>query len=66
MATTWSCSDGHTHDMRSGNKDSNSVGGIGRECGSSGDRITGMNYTSDGGTPTREWTASTRVEAAAT
>mgnify|MGYP001270222546 CR=1 FL=1 len=69
MASTWTCSDSHVHEMNRAviTYDSRSAGGEGVECVTSGDRITGMTYAS-GATaaiPRREWTASTRAEAAA-
>jgi len=68
MASSWSCSDGHTHELNNGVKDSRSAQGEGRECVTSGDRITGMTYPSAGAAVVvlREWTASTRTEAVAT
>ncbi len=69
MASTWSCSDTHTHELNRAvlTIDPFSAGGNGKECLTSGDRITGEIYASGAvaAIPTREWTASTRVTAAA-
>lgn len=69
MATTWTCADAHTHEVATKGRDSQSAQGLGYECLSTGDRITGQSYACGAATAasvTREWTASTRIEAAAT
>ena len=64
MASSWTCSDSHTHELNRTVRsiDSLSAGGNGVECLTSGDRITGVDYPV---TVKREWTASSRTEAAA-
>jgi hypothetical protein len=65
MATSWSCADGHTHELNrvaTTTPDPFSAQGLGLECITCGDRIVGIDYPF---TVKREWTASTRATAAA-
>jgi hypothetical protein len=64
MATSWSCADGHTHELNRAllTYDPFSANGLGVECVTCGDRIVGINYPT---TVVKEWTASTRTTAAA-
>lgn len=70
MASSWTCADGHVHETDkslSSGPDSLSVNGLGKECKTSGDKITGETYAS-GATAAqvlKEWTASTRATAVA-
>lgn len=68
MATTWTCSDGHTHDAsKPGWKHPQGIkAGLDIECRTAGDRIIDWNYASNTVAPAtsaeihRQWTASNR------
>jgi hypothetical protein len=62
MASTWTCASGHTHDLTKPLRGLEPDATPGKECKSSGDRVSGMDYGSSP-VPKKKFTASTRAVA---